>query len=548
LFDARHADGRPVVVHVLDRDHEGAGVFPALWRTLRFREGAGRRRALVSLRRAVEHEALMSMAMAGTGARVQRLLAAVPVEPAGAALAFEDVPGPTLEEVEAADLDDAILDAVWGQVTLLHRRSVAHRALSAHNVVLTPDGGAGLRITPAGLVAASETVLRLDVVQLLVTSALRVGPERAVASAGRVLGSERLATAAPLLQPVALLRSTRRRLRGQRHLLDDLRARIVEAAPSAEVTPVTLERLRPRTVVSAVALTIGAYVLVGQVAGLDLVGVVRGADWRWLAVAAVFGVFRYTGAALGLLGFVTERLSFIRTLWVQVAASFLGLVAPAGVGGAAVNVRYLQRSGVPAAAALATVAVWQLGTTVATVLLVVVVAVFAGNLQEAESITVPSPALAAVGVALGLAVVVVAVPPGRRFVVARLRPYTDQVVPRLGVVFSRPWRLLAGVAGALVQALATVLVMIVCIEAFGGSVGWPLVTVVVLAGTAVGSAAPTPGGLGAVEAVLSAGLTAGGLDGATAVSAVLLFRLLTFWLPVLPGWVAFTLLQRAGRL
>ena len=56
------------------------------------------------------------------------------------------------------------------------------------------------------------------------------------------------------------------------------------------------------------------------------------------------------------------------------------------------------------------------------------------------------------------------------------------------------------------------------------------------------------GGLGAVEAALSAGLTAAGLPGATAVSAVLLFRTLTFWLPVPVGWGAFNYLERRGYL
>jgi len=55
---------------------------------------------------------------------------------------------------------------------------------------------------------------------------------------------------------------------------------------------------------------------------------------------------------------------------------------------------------------------------------------------------------------------------------------------------------------------------------------------------------PTPGGLGAVEAALTAGLTATGLPGAVAVSSVLLFRLLTFWFPVPVGWVALSYLER----
>jgi uncharacterized membrane protein YbhN (UPF0104 family) len=175
--------------------------------------------------------------------------------------------------------------------------------------------------------------------------------------------------------------------------------------------------------------------------------------------------------------------------------------------------------------------------------MLVVVGLVAGNAQT-RSLEVPTGALVLLAVVLGLIGAVFAVPQGRHFLLARSRPYLDQITPRLGAVFTRPARLAGSVFGTALQAVATVLVMLACIQGFGGSLPWSVVAVVVLAGTALGSAAPTPGGLGAVEAVLSAGLTAGGLDGGTAVSAVLLFRLLTFWLPVLPGWLAFTLLQR----
>jgi len=52
------------------------------------------------------------------------------------------------------------------------------------------------------------------------------------------------------------------------------------------------------------------------------------------------------------------------------------------------------------------------------------------------------------------------------------------------------------------------------------------------------------GGLGAIEAALVAGLTGIGLPPGPAVSAVLTYRLATYWLPVVPGWAAWRLLQR----
>jgi uncharacterized protein (TIRG00374 family) len=82
-----------------------------------------------------------------------------------------------------------------------------------------------------------------------------------------------------------------------------------------------------------------------------------------------------------------------------------------------------------------------------------------------------------------------------------------------------------------------------CVAAFGRSVPFAKIGFVYLTGSAIGSIIPTPGGLGAVEAALTAGLTAAGVPGAVAVSAVLLFRLLTFWLPVPFGWAALNFLE-----
>ena len=126
----------------------------------------------------------------------------------------------------------------------------------------------------------------------------------------------------------------------------------------------------------------------------------------------------------------------------------------------------------------------------------------------------------------------------------RLAPVLGQVLPRLLAVVQQPRKLAKGIGGALLLDGAYILCLAACIQALGGSASLASIALVYLTGSALGSAVPTPGGLGAVEAALSAGLTAAGLPGATAVSAVLLFRTLTFWLSVLVGWGAFNYLER----
>jgi glycosyltransferase 2 family protein len=139
---------------------------------------------------------------------------------------------------------------------------------------------------------------------------------------------------------------------------------------------------------------------------------------------------------------------------------------------------------------------------------------------------------------------VLALPAGRRLVRARLSPTFGQVLPRLVEIAQRPAKLAEGIGGALLLSVSYIFCLAACIAAFDTSVPIAKVGVVYLTGSALGSIIPTPGGIGAVEAALTAGLTAAGVPGGVAVSAVLLFRLLTFWLPVPFGWVALNYLER----
>ena len=117
------------------------------------------------------------------------------------------------------------------------------------------------------------------------------------------------------------------------------------------------------------------------------------------------------------------------------------------------------------------------------------------------------------------------------------------MLPRLLEVAQQPRKLAEGIGGALCSPPLHPAAWTPACARFGGSLPITSAAVVYLTGSALGSLVPTPGGLGAVEAALAAGLTATGMPAATAVSAVLLFRLLTFWLPVPLGWAAFSYLR-----
>ena len=532
--------GRLDVV-VYDRDQQAAGAIYRVYRSVRLL-GQVSRNAPLSVDREVERRALLSYAAEDAGAPTPRLRALVRVGPEAAVLAFDHHEGTTLADSNPG-CSDAELEQIWDAVSRLHARHVTHRGLTADRILLTDDGQAMLLDPGDGDVAASELQVRLDVAQLLAELALYVGPDRSAALAVEKEGADELVAVVSLLQPVALARSTRAALRHRRDVLPALRKRLLAAIPGGEVATVRLERIRLRTLLTLVASVVAAYLLAGELDRTSLASVLRSANWHWTFAALALSAATYVAATMSLSGFVTDRLPFFRTLLAQLAGSFVTLVTPAAVGGAALNVRYLQRRKVPAAVAAASVGVAQVTAFVLHILLLVVFAAIAGT-STRDSLRPPRWAYFVLAGLVVAALGVFAVPAGRRLLRARVSPTLDQVLPRLLEVAQHPRKLAWGIGGGLLLTAAYIGCLAACVAAFGRTVPIAAIAVVYLTGSAIGSVLPTPGGLGGVEAALTAGLTAAGLPGAVAVSSVLLFRLLTFWLPVPFGWAALSFLER----
>lgn len=590
-------DGPPLDVTVVDREQQAQGFFYRAWRRLSLR-GVYQRRSMQSLRQALEQEALLSYAAIAAGANAPKLIATSDLGPDAVMLVYEHTGGRPLDTVSDAALTDRLMRESWRQVEALQSRRIAHRRLNGDAVLVTPAGEVVLTDMSGGEIAAGDVVLRMDIAQLLTTFALRVGAERAVTAAVEVLGPDAVADALPLLQPIALTRDTRAELRrlsreraarereavieasrSRRHpeeagdrkskraakqaekraiedaleeareedVLTQIRHHVLRIRPQAPVEPVRIERIRPRTLVSIIAGVFAAYFLLTQLTHVQVDDVLEQANWRWAALAALFSAATYLAAALSLLGFVPERVPYGRTVLAQVAASFVKLVAPAAVGGVAINTRFLQKSGVRPGLAVASVGASQLFGLGSHVLLLLTFGYLTGT-ERTPSLSPSRTVIAGLLTAAVLALIITAVPFLRKAVVSRIRSLFAGVVPRMLDVLQRPRKLAAGIGGMVLMTLSFVLCLDASVRAFGGDLSFASVAVVFLAGNALGSAAPTPGGVGAVELALTAGLTAVGMPSDTALSAVLLFRLLTFWMPVLPGWLSFTHLTRKGAL
>ncbi|MET7786683.1 lysylphosphatidylglycerol synthase domain-containing protein [Streptomyces sp900116325] len=613
-------DGPPLDVTVVDREQQAQGFFYRVWRRLTLR-AITQRRSIQSLRQALEQEALLAYAAIAAGANAPKLIATSELGPDAVMLVYEHIGGRSLDALEDVEITDDLVRGAWRQVKALQSRRIAHRRLTGDAILVEPSGTVFVTDLRGGEIAAGDLVLRMDIAQLLTTTGLRVGAERAVAVALDVLGPDAVANCLPLLQPIALSRSTRaalRRLarersqrereavleasdaakhakaqesevseaegapsvpadrkalrnekqaekRAEKRAIDDaldeareedlltqIRRQVLLIRPQAPVEPVRLERIKPRTLLSFIAGAIAAYFLISQVTEADFGAVVEQAEWGWVAAALGFSALSYIAAAMSLLGFVPERVPFGKTVLAQVAGSFVKIVAPPAVGGVALNTRFLQRSGVRPGLAVASVGASQLFGLGCHVLLLGAFGYLTGTEKTPSSLTPSRTVIAGLLTVAVLVLVVTAIPFLRKFVVTRVRSLFAGVVPRMLDVVQRPQKLLTGIGGMLLLTGLFVMCLDASIRAFSGpdvpQLSYASIAVVFLAGNALGSAAPTPGGMGAVEGALTLGLIAVGLPKEVAAPAVLLFRLMTLWLPVLPGWLCFNHLTRKGAL
>jgi undecaprenyl-diphosphatase len=329
-----------------------------------------------------------------------------------------------------------------------------------------------------------------------------------------------------------------------------LREAVAQAVGAEHVTYESIERVSPRTLLILATIALAGYVLVPQLAEASgFFGELQGADLRWVAVAAVASVLTYVAAGIGMVGAVPMRIALWPTVAAQVASSFANRVTPAKVGGMATNVRYFQKQGIPAAAAVSAVGLNTLAGLVIHASALVVTALVAGA-SETSRLPLPSPTTTAavVGTLIAASGLLMALPLGRKVLTKNLLPAVRGAVSSAATIARTPSKLTALFTGSAGVTLAYTTAMLASLAAFGAGMDPSQAALVYLAGAAVATAAPTPGGIGATEAALVAGYTTAGVEASVAFAAVLLFRLVTFWLPILPGWWALMVLQRRDQL
>lgn len=565
------ASGRRAFVKLLGRDERDAYVIQRVYKNLRVKDLDDLRPTWSPVELA-EHEAYTTLLAARTGTVVPEVLAAGSTRGGDGILALAPLDGDRLGDLRPVEVTDELLDEAWDQVVRLHRQGIAHRWLTARHLMvdrhprqprhhgrvdgdghghhIRPDGSADAdghldrpRVTLCDLRwavhQAEPTLLAADVAMLVTSLALIVGAERSVDAAARALPPETLANALPLVQPLAMPADVQEAVGAQRSVLLAVRGRLQVAAGDVDYELADMERVKLSQLFGLAIGVILAYTALSFASSWAEISQALGAVSLWsLPGLVVLASVQYFSGAGTFMSVVPRRLPYVEVVRLMIGQSFLNRFTPANAGGMALRVRYLQQYGIGLGGAAAGVALTSVSSGVAQVGVLLIFAAWAGSSTTGLRFELPEASEAAVvlaGLTL-LAGLVWLTPWGRHVVGRRVETTVKQVWTTLRDLSRQPARFLALFGTTLLSKTAMIVAFIESSRAVDISISFPRLGLLYMTASTLAAAAPTPGSVGAVEAALTAALTGVGVPLPQALSAVFLFRLVTYWLPVPFGW------------
>ena len=301
--------------------------------------------------------------------------------------------------------------------------------------------------------------------------------------------------------------------------------------------------IQPRHLLLVGLLTLAFYVLLPQLGDFrSSWQLLRHPDalFTALAVLLTFGTY---AAGAGTYCFLAFRpLSFSRTLLVQFAAMFVNRLLPAGLGAVGVNYLYLRHARHKTSQAVSVVAINNLLGFMGHGLILLVTILVASGTSSIQPVHHGSNQTRIIGVVASILAILMifGLIYGHHKVTATLKDTKTQLLSyRL-----RPLSLIGALCTSVALTLCNVLALACCMHALGLILPFAVVVLVFTFGISAGAAVPTPGGLGGFEAGLAAGFVAYGIDPAPALATALLYRLVSYWLPIMAGLLAFIVCQK----
>lgn len=290
---------------------------------------------------------------------------------------------------------------------------------------------------------------------------------------------------------------------------------------------------------------VGLYVIVPQLSGFrDSWHLLERPELAWLIVAAGLVALTYFAAAATYFWLALKPLRYREVLLVQLAAMFINRLLPGGVGAIGANYTYLRHRQHSAAQAACVTAVNNLWGFLGHGLVVAATLLFFSVRHLPVGVSAPRDAWIQPWTVLLVIGVVLLVLSSAILQRQRASRVLKDITRQLLSYRQHTGRLGLGLVSSISLTLSNVLALMACASALHLTMSFAAMVLVFTFGVGIGTATPTPGGLGGFEAGIAAGLIAYHVTGSTALAVALLYRVLSYWLPLVAGGVAFVICQR----
>lgn len=302
-------------------------------------------------------------------------------------------------------------------------------------------------------------------------------------------------------------------------------------------------KMHTRTLVRLLIFGFLLYAVIAGFSGLSLsLSALKSAEPGFIAAASLAVMLSYLCAAITYKLLSTKKIPFMPLFLVQISSGLVNRLLPAGLGGLGINMLFFKKSGYGLPDATAIVSINNALGLIGNLLLLLAVGLFFPvTLTPMAFPVIPWQIPAAVI----LSVVLIGIYLVRHHAAAQnLRVSLHKMVLYVARAAHRPGHLLGALLSSTTLTGLHAIAMFFVLQSVDAGAAWPVALIAISAGAFAGAALPTPGGLGGAEAGIVAALVAFSLPLPVAVATALIYRGITYWLPLLPGYLALRIVEK----
>lgn len=483
----------------------------------------------ISSRRNIELESFATLWAKNAGVRVPMIIDLIKIR-ASWMLVLENLDTKVLSE-HGKIRQETLIDA-WRQVRKMHQANMAHRDLRAANIMVDKQHKAWIIDFGFAEVSPKKQRKYMDIAEFLMSTCLLVGVERSVDAVIKVIDKNKLKATLPYLASEVFSGATAKSLKSNKELLHELRKELKNRlGVKQDIDSPDIVRLNKRRMLNILLVGILIYVIVPQLQFFrGAIGTLDDIKFIWLIPIALASSLTYFFTATSYISLSSVPLKLIRTSLVQLAASFVSKVTPGPIGSTSLNLKYFSKVGIDKVDAAALIAT---NGTIGVMMFFLPLSIFllfqGDSIGKLISFDLSTKQIVYAIIVVGLVVAILGLFSKIRTKFIRL---ITEFISSLREFTNSPKEVFLASVSALGVSLSYIFCLYACLQATGVELGFSGAVLVYVSAIIAKSVAPTPGGLGPLEAAMVATMLSFGVVNINALTVVIVYRLATFWLPI----------------